>query len=191
MVCPRDYQNIQIRLLYDMGQWPFPLTIWSGLSLIAKRTCILHRIRHMVDVLRIPFWMRDIGFLRKTLTLVWPVWGPVSWSHLLVKAHFQKLGYIWEIHPFIILETAPNTDTSSRKVSLVRVWCYSTPMGYPEEANLLDMYDAILVSHCHSRWSQSKFADCIWLGPPHRKLYVPRDSELIIHFMYRILTVTT
>ena len=26
------------RVLYDMGQWPFPLTIWSGFSLIAKRT---------------------------------------------------------------------------------------------------------------------------------------------------------
>ena len=25
--------------------------------MIAKRTCILHRIRHMVDFLRIPFWM--------------------------------------------------------------------------------------------------------------------------------------
>ena len=32
------------------------------------------------------------GFLRKTFTLVWPVWGPVYWSHLRVKAHFQKLG---------------------------------------------------------------------------------------------------
>ena len=60
------------RLLYDMGQWLFPLTIWSGFSLIAKRTCILHRIRHMVDFLTILFWMRGIGFLRKTFTLVWP-----------------------------------------------------------------------------------------------------------------------
>ena len=26
------------RVLYDVGQWPFPLTIWSGFSLIAKCT---------------------------------------------------------------------------------------------------------------------------------------------------------
>ena len=63
-------------------------------------------------------------------------------------------------------------------------------MGSPEEANLLDIFDETLVSHCHSHSSQGKFADCIWLGPPHRKFYAPRDLELIIHVMYRILTVT-
>ena len=49
----------------------------SGFSLIATRirTCILHIIRHLVDLLRIAFGMRGIGFLRKTFSLAWPGWG--------------------------------------------------------------------------------------------------------------------
>ena len=50
---------------------------------MAKRTCILHRIRHMDE----RHWL-----LKKIVYIGLACMGPVSWSHLRVKVHFQKLG---------------------------------------------------------------------------------------------------
>ena len=117
----------------------------SGFSLIDTRTCILHIIRHLVDLLKNCIWDERHWLLEKK-TFHWFGLDGACFLEIFASGVWKRLPnnnniYMRDTSIHHSRPLPPNTDTSSRSDSLVTVWYYSTPTGSPEEANLLDIYD--------------------------------------------------